>query len=158
MSLIPPFTQETATQKVKRAQDLWNTKDPGKVVKAYTPNSVWRNRTTFVTGHAAIERFLTAKWERELEYRLRKELFAFMGNRIAVQFWYEFRDRDDGLKWKRCYGLEHWTFDADGTMRDRRMSGNDALIEEGGRWFENVDDVNSVDLEALHAKEWAKTA
>ena len=92
---------------------------------------------------------LTAKWERETEYRLRKELFAFTDNKIAVQFWYEFRDRDDGL-WKRCYGLEDWTFGKDGRMVKRQMSGNDLVLEEGERWFVEGVDVNAVDISEKH--------
>lgn len=104
-------------------------------MKAYTEDTIWRNRSTFLRGHAEIRAFLTAKWEREVDYKLRKELFAFADNRIAVQFWYEYRDRDDGLKWKRCYGLEHWTFAVDGRMQKRQMSGNDVELTEEKRWF-----------------------
>ncbi|KAK8166480.1 hypothetical protein IWX90DRAFT_486387 [Phyllosticta citrichinensis] len=150
MSLAPPFTQETAHAKVKKAQDLWNTRDPSAVVQAYTTESVWRNRSTFVRGHDAIHAFLSAKWAREHNYRLRKELFAFTGNKIAVQFWYEYQDKDDGMKWKRCYGLEDWTFAADGRMEKRQMSGNDVEIAEGERWFREGVDVNSVSIGVEH--------
>ncbi|KAK7536324.1 uncharacterized protein J3D65DRAFT_628211 [Phyllosticta citribraziliensis] len=150
MSLAPPFTQETAQAKVKKAQDLWNTRDPSAVVQAYTPDSVWRNRSSFVRGHDAIHAFLSAKWAREHNYRLRKELFAFTGNKIAVQFWYEYQDKDDGMKWKRCYGLEDWTFAADGRMEKRQMSGNDVEIAEGERWFKEGVDVNSVSIGEEH--------
>jgi len=167
MSLAPPFTEETARQKVKKAQDLWNTKpvaqhapldvpaltrhrDPARVVKAYTEDSIWRNRATFLTGHNSIVDMLSKKWKREQDYRLRKELFAFTDNRIAVQFWYEYRDAEDGMKWKRCYGLEDWTFAEDGRMRKRQMSGNDVELEEGDRWFKEGVDVNDVDISERH--------
>ena len=148
-SLIPPFTRATAHQKVKAAQALWNTCSPHNVAQAYTANSIWRNRSIFLQGRAEIEQFLTAKWKREQDYRLRKELFAFEegGNKIAVQFWYEYRDGEDAMKWKRCYGIEHWTFDSGGKMEKRMMSGNDVEIGESGRWFgEKVRDVDEVML------------
>ena len=127
-------------------------RDPAQVVKAYTPDSIWRNRSTFLTGHAAIVDFLTQKWQREKSYRLRKELFAFTENRIAVQFWYEYQDASDNMTWKRCYGLEDWTFAEDGKMRKRQMSGNDLALEQGERWFvEGVEDVDSV---AIAEKHW----
>ncbi|KAI9813545.1 MAG: hypothetical protein M1832_006276 [Thelocarpon impressellum] len=150
MSLVPPFTRETAFKKVKAAQDLWNTRDPEKVAQAYTPTCIWRNRTSFLQGHAAIVAFLTAKWQRELDYRLRKELFAFTDDRIAVQFWYEYRDAEEGLGWKRCYGLEDWTFDEDGKMRKRMMSANDVEIDEGGRWFTDGMDVDEFPIGEEH--------
>lgn len=103
------------------------------IAQAYTSDSIWRNRTSFVVGTAAIEDFLTKKWEKEKSYTLRKELFAFSADKIAVQFWYEFQDAHDGMKWKRCYGLEDWTFAADGKMRKRQMSGNDVDITEAGK-------------------------
>lgn len=112
-SLKPPFTTATAHEKVKFAQAMWNTRDPTAVSKGYSPDCIWRNRTTFIQGTDEIISFLTAKWERELDYRLRKELFAVGGEnmeKIAVQFWYEYRDAENG-QWKRCYGLEDWTFD-----------------------------------------------
>ena len=151
-SLPPPFSRATAHQKVKVAQGLWNTRSPQDVVKAYTQNSIWRNRNTFLNGHAEIVGFLTAKWKREQSYRLRKELFAFEegGNRIAVQFWYEYRDAQDGMRWKRCYGIEHWTFDKEGKMEKRMMSGNDLDITEEDRWFKDGVDVDEVELGESH--------
>ncbi|KAI4134797.1 MAG: hypothetical protein LQ347_001227 [Umbilicaria vellea] len=147
MSLKPPFTAATAHKKVKAAQALWNTQNPQAISAAYTPTSVWRNRSTFIAGHDSIVSFLTQKWEKEKFYRLRKELFAFTDDRIAVQFWYEYRDASDGMKWKRCYGLEDWTFDPDGRMRKRMMSGNDIELAEGGRWFgDGVEDVDAVEI------------
>ncbi|KAH8695061.1 hypothetical protein BGW36DRAFT_428952 [Talaromyces proteolyticus] len=136
----PPFTEESARKKVKAAQDLWNTQDPARVSVAYTPDTVWRNRDTFIKGTDAVRDFLTKKWQKEKSYRLRKELFAFTENRIAVQFWYEYQDSTDGMKWKRCYGLEDWTFDYEtGKMRKRQMSGNDIVLGPNGngegRWF-----------------------
>ncbi|KAI6827053.1 hypothetical protein KC367_g2964 [Hortaea werneckii] len=150
MSLAPPFTAETAHAKVKKAQDLWNTQDPVAVAKAYTEDSIWRNRYHFFTGHAAIVDFLTAKWQREKRYRLRKELFAFSDNKIAVQFWYEYQDAQDQLKWKRCYGLEDWTFAQDGRMRKRMMSGNDVEISDAERWFKDGVDVNEAEISEAH--------
>lgn len=118
-------------------------------MNAYTPNCIWRNRITFFSGSKEIVAFLTSKWKREKNYRLRKELFAFGDSHIAVQFWYEFQDADDDMKWKRCYGLEDWTFDWEsGKMCKRMMSGNDMLIgNEGngeGRWFVDGVDVDEV--------------
>ncbi|KAI0030008.1 hypothetical protein K488DRAFT_79837 [Vararia minispora EC-137] len=150
MSLVPPFTAETARAKVKKAQDIWNTRDPAICVKAYTEDSIWRNRTTFLKGHSQIIEFLTRKWEKERNYRLRKELFAFTDNKIAVQFWYEYQDAHDSMKWKRCYGLEDWTFAEDGRMRKRQMSGNDVDIKETERWFANDADVNTVEIGEQH--------
>lgn len=193
MSLAPPFTKESAHAKVKKAQDLWNgqyeclytapsvfdlSRDPKTIAKAYTTDSIWRNRSSFVVGSAAIEEFLAKKWEKEKSYRLRKELFAFSDNKIAVQFWYEYQDAQDGMKWKRCYGLEDWTFAEDGKMRKRQMSGNDIDIGEAGkcpfscsqclcsvhvsspacaatdprreRWFKDGVDVNEVDISEAH--------
>ncbi|KAM0708897.1 hypothetical protein Q7P35_002933 [Cladosporium inversicolor] len=157
MSLAPPFTKETAQAKVKKAQDLWNThpdqnnpRDPTTISKAYTEDSIWRNRSSFLTGTEAIVQFLTAKWEKEASYRLRKELFAFTDNKIAVQFWYEYQDKYDGMRWKRCYGLEDWTFAEDGRMRKRQMSGNDVEISAEERWFKDGVDVNAVDISEQH--------
>ncbi|KAA1472630.1 DUF1348-domain-containing protein [Dentipellis sp. KUC8613] len=144
---LPPFTHESATVKVKAAQKLWNTTDPAKVSLAYTEDSIWRNRDQFVRGRAAVVDLLTKKWQRETRYKLRKELFAFTDNKIAVQFWYEFYDEAD-KSWYRCYGLEDWTFNPDGLMRKRQMSGNNVKIAENERWFadgatdEDVDKVN----------------
>ncbi|KAI2483856.1 hypothetical protein Ptr902_02796 [Pyrenophora tritici-repentis] len=135
MSLSPPFTQETAHAKVKKAQDLWNSQNPTEIAKAYTPDTIWRNRSSFLTGTASIEEFLTKKWEKEKSYKLRKELFAFTDNKIAVHFWYEYQDAHDNMKWKRCYGLEYWTFAEDGKMRKRHMSGNDIDIDEASKYL-----------------------
>nr|AHN52028.1 hypothetical protein [Cercospora nicotianae] len=150
MSLKPPYNASTAHQKVKTAQNLWNTQDPSKISQAYTPNSIWRNRDKFVQGTDQIITFLRAKWENEKNYSLRKELFAFTENRIAVQFWYEYQDKNDGMKWKRCYGLEDWTFDDEGKMRKRQMSGNDVEIKEEERWFKEGADVDSVEIGEEH--------
>ncbi|ETN38472.1 uncharacterized protein HMPREF1541_06507 [Cyphellophora europaea CBS 101466] len=156
-SLKPPFTKETAHQKLKFAQDMWNTKNPEQVAKAYTPDCIWRNRDVFIQGTEEIIKLLTAKWEKEKNYRLRKELFCVGGDsneKIAVQFWYEYQDLHDGYKWKRCYGLEDWTFNEEGKMRKRMMSGNDVLLgiwgsgeaiperSIEGRWF-----LDGVDVE-----------
>jgi nuclear transport factor 2 (NTF2) superfamily protein len=127
------------------------TRDPVKISKAYTETSIWRNRDQFVTGTAEIQALLTKKWEREINYKLRKELFAFTDNKIAVQFWYEYQDKDDGMRWKRCYGLEDWTFAEDGRMRKRQMSGNDVVLQEGERWYVDGVDVNEV---AISEKHW----
>jgi len=148
--LKPPFTKETAEQKVKAGQDLWNTCDPSRVKNAYTPDSIWRNRDSFLKGHEDIVSFLTKKWEKEKTYKLRKELFAFTENKIAVQFWYEYQDSHDNMVWKRCYGLEDWTFSEDGKMRKRQMSGNDIVIGEEGRWFRDDLDVNTVPIGEEH--------
>ncbi|KAI1398585.1 DUF1348-domain-containing protein [Hypoxylon fuscum] len=144
----PPFTAETAQIKVKAAQDAWNTKTPSKVKMAYTPDSIWRNRDTFLRGRDEIEAFLTQKWARENGYRLRKELFSFSDNKIAVQFWYEFHDAEG--QWWRCYGLEDWTFADDGLMRKRQMSGNDVKISEEERWYKDGVDVNTVPISEKH--------
>ncbi|MFJ4077855.1 nuclear transport factor 2 family protein [Streptomyces iakyrus] len=128
---LPPFTRETAAQKVQAAEDAWNTRDPHQVSLAYSPDSVWRNRDTFVTGRAEIAAFLARKWEREREYALRKDLWAFGGNRIAVRFQYECRDVDG--QWWRSYGNELWEFDGHGLMTRREASINDVRIEEKER-------------------------
>jgi nuclear transport factor 2 (NTF2) superfamily protein len=128
---LPPFDHESALRKVQAAEDAWNTRDPQKVSLAYTPDSVWRNRDSFVTGREAIVEFLTRKWERELDYALRKELWAFDGNRIAVRFQYECRTAD-GQYW-RSYGNELWEFDDDGLMARREASINDVRILEQDR-------------------------
>ncbi|RKU43253.1 hypothetical protein DL546_004472 [Coniochaeta pulveracea] len=145
---FPPFTLETAKQKVKAAQDAWNTKQPDKVKLAYTPDSIWRNRDTFLTGRDEIAAFLREKWSKENGYRLRKELFAFTENKIAVQFWYEWYD-DEG-QWWRTYGLEDWTFADNGLMRKRQMSGNDVRIAKEERWFRDGVDVNAVEIGEKH--------
>ncbi|MFS8197825.1 DUF1348 family protein [Streptomyces sp. CWNU-52B] len=128
---LPPFTRETAAQKVQAAEDAWNTRDPRKVSLAYARDSVWRNRDTFVTGRDGIVELLTEKWRREEEYALRKDLWAFDGNRIAVRFQYECRDTDG--QWWRSYGNELWEFDEQGLMTRREASINDVAIEEAER-------------------------
>ncbi len=130
---LPPFTRETAIRKVRLAEDAWNTRDPARVALAYTPDSRWRNRSTFVTGRDEIAAFLADKWRRELEYRLIKELWAFTDDRIAVRFVYEWRD-DQGA-WFRAHGNENWAFDAAGLMRERHASINDVPIGENERLF-----------------------
>lgn len=129
--LKPPFTLETALQKVQRAEDLWNGKNPQQVSMAYTENSAWRNRSEFVQGRENIARLLEGKWQRELDYRLKKELFAFQGKRIAVHFEYEYHD--DSGQWFRAYGNEHWEFDDEGLMRTRDASINEHVIDERER-------------------------
>ena len=123
---FPPFTEESARQKVQAAENAWNTRDPERVAGAYTEDSVWRNRDTFITGRAEIVEFLTAKWERELDYALRKSLWAFASNRIAVRFQYE--SHDAAGQWFRSYGNENWEFDDEGLMRRREASINDRPI------------------------------
>ncbi|MGZ3552939.1 MAG: nuclear transport factor 2 family protein [Vulcanimicrobiaceae bacterium] len=130
---LPPFTLETAVQKVRSAEDAWNTRDPERVALAYTEDSHWRNRAEFVCGRAAIAQFLKRKWGRELDYRLIKELWAFDGNRIAVRFAYE--SHDDSGNWFRSYGNENWEFDERGLMRLRYASINDLPIKESERKF-----------------------
>jgi uncharacterized protein len=128
---LPPFTAETAAQKVQAAEDAWNSRDPQRVALAYTEDSVWRNRDTFLTGRAEIIEFLTAKWERELGYVLRKSLWAFTGDRIAVRFQYE--SHDSAGQWWRSYGNENWEFDAHGLMRRREASIDDVPITPAER-------------------------
>lgn len=131
MTLAPPFTAETARLKVQAAQDAWNTRDPVRVAGAYTPDSVWRNRSDFVRGTDEIVAFLTRKWEREHEYVLRKSLWAFGDDRIAVRFQYEWHD-DEG-QWWRSYGNENWEFAESGLMSRREASINDVRIAETDR-------------------------
>ena len=128
---LPPFTLETARQKVQAAEDAWNSRDPERVAGAYSEDSAWRNRSEFVSGRAEIVEFLGRKWNRELDYALRKDLWAFSGNRIAVRFQYECHDADG--RWYRCYGNELWEFDDDGYMRRREASINDVPIAEADR-------------------------
>ncbi|MGH9045896.1 MAG: nuclear transport factor 2 family protein [Acidimicrobiales bacterium] len=128
---LPPFTAETARQKVQSAENAWNTRDPEKVALAYTEDSVWRNRDAFVTGRAEIVSFLASKWERELDYALRKDLWAFGGDRIAVRFQYE--SHDPSGQWWRSYGNELWEFDDHGLMRRREASIDDVRIDETER-------------------------
>ncbi|GAB3968319.1 nuclear transport factor 2 family protein [Plantactinospora veratri] len=130
---LPPFTRETAAQKVRMAEDAWNGRDPEKVAQAYTPDSRWRNRAEFLNGRDEIVAFLRRKWARELEYRLIKELWATEGNRIAVRFAYEFHD--DSGNWFRSYGNENWEFDENGLMRVRLASINDLPIGESERKY-----------------------
>jgi len=130
---LPPFTRETALEKVRLAEDAWNSRNPEKVALAYTQDSRWRNRAEFLQGREAIVAFLTRKWNRELDYRLIKELWAFHDDRIAVRFAYEWRD--DSGNWFRSYGNENWAFDGDGLMRQRLASINDAPIAPSERRF-----------------------
>jgi nuclear transport factor 2 (NTF2) superfamily protein len=129
----PPFDASTATQKVRMAEDAWNTRNPEKVSLAYTRDSVWRNRAEFLSGRQAIVEFLTGKWNKELDYRLIKELWTFCDNRIAVRFAYEWHD--DAGQWFRSYGNENWEFDDQGFMRRRIASINDLPITEGERKY-----------------------
>ena len=130
---LPPFTQESAIQKIRLAEDAWNSRDPEKVAMAYSPDSVWRNRAEFLQGREAIREFLTRKWNKELEYRLIKELWAFTDDRIAVRFAYEWRD--DSGQWYRAYGNENWEFDENGYMKRRIASINDMPIAESERKY-----------------------
>jgi uncharacterized protein len=130
---LPPFTLETATAKVQAAENAWNTRDPERVALAYTEDSEWRNRSEFLTGRQEIKAFLTRKWAKELDYRLRKELWCFMDNRIAVRFEYEWHD--ESVAWYRAYGNENWEFAANGLMMKRFASINDLAIAEADRKF-----------------------
>lgn len=130
---LPPFTAETAAQKVRLAEDGWNSRDPGKVSLAYSPDSRWRNRSELATGRSEIVALLTRKWARELDYRLIKELWTFAGNRIAVRFAYEWHD--DSRNWFRSYGNENWEFNHHGLMRRRFACINDLPIKESDRKF-----------------------
>jgi len=128
---LPPFTYETAVQKVQLAEDAWNSCDPGRVALAYTINTEWRNRSEFINGREAVIKFLTTKWQKELNYKLKKELWAFTENRIAVRFEYECQHTDG--KWFRAYGNENWEFDENGLMQRRFASINDLEIKESDR-------------------------
>ena len=128
---LPPFEEATARQKVQAAEDAWNTRDPARVASAYTPDSEWRNRSEFFVGRDEIVAFLTRKWKTELDYALRKSLWAYAGNRIAVRFQYEWHDADG--QWWRSYGNENWEFDDAGYMRRREASINDVAITESDR-------------------------
>jgi nuclear transport factor 2 (NTF2) superfamily protein len=130
---LPPFNAETAAQKARLAEDAWNTRDPARVALAYTVDSIWRNRAEFIHGRQEIEAFLTRKWNRELDYRLIKEVWTFADNRIAVRFAYEWRD--DAGSWFRSYGNENWEFDEHGLMRRRIASINDLPIKESERKY-----------------------
>lgn len=131
---LPPFTEETARQKVRLAEDGWNGRDPAKVALAYTADTKWRNRVEFPQGREAITQFLQRKWAKELDYRLIKELWAFTQNRIAVRYAYEYHD--DSGNWFRAYGNENWEFDADGLMQNRFASINEMPIAESERKFD----------------------
>ncbi|KIM27973.1 hypothetical protein M408DRAFT_329643 [Serendipita vermifera MAFF 305830] len=148
----PPFTEETALERVKFAQNAWNSRDPERIVKGYTTNCIWRNRDTFLQGHGEIVDFLRSKYEKELGYRLRKELFTFQGNKIAVQFFYEFHDETG--QWYRAYGLEDWTFETEGgekgKMKKRMSSINDMKIGPEERWFVDGVDVDDVAISERH--------
>ena len=128
---LPPFTLETARQKVLAAEAAWNTRDPDRVVLAYTEDTVWRNRSEFLTGRDEVHAFLVRKWQKELGYVLRKDLWTFAGDRIAVRFQYEWHDADG--QWWRSYGNENWEFDAGGLMRRREASINDVAIAASER-------------------------
>jgi len=130
---FPPFTEETAKQKVQMAEDAWNTKDPERVSLAYTPDTEWRNRDIFLNGRDQVKEFLKMKWQKELDYKLKKELWAFKENRIAVRFEYEWHDESG--QWFRSYGNENWEFAENGLMRKRFASINDVKIQESERKF-----------------------
>ncbi len=128
---LPPFTMETALQKVQLAEDSWNSQDPERIAKAYTINTVWRNRTEFINGREEVVAFLKRKWQKELHYKLKKELWGFRENRMAVRFEYEYQDQDG--QWFRAYGNENWEFDENGLMQKRYASINDLAIDEKDR-------------------------
>lgn len=130
---LPPFTLETAKQKVQLAEDAWNSQNPEKVALAYTVDSEWRNRSTFINGREQIISFLSDKWKKELSYKLKKELWAFTDNRIAVRFEYEYHNAEG--QWFRAYGNENWEFDENGLMQKRYACINDLLIEETERYL-----------------------
>lgn len=130
---LPPFTLATAIQKVRMAEDAWNSRDPDRVIQVYTEDTVWRNRAEFPVGRAEVHKFLTRKWARELDYRLIKEIWAFLDNKIAVRFAYEWRD--DAGNWYRSYGNENWMFNEAGLMMQRHASINDLPIKEADRKF-----------------------
>lgn len=132
-AIRPPFNRESALAKVKAAENAWNSRDPNRVALAYSEDSEWRNRAEFLRGRDAIRAFLAHKWERELDYRLMKELWAFTDNRISVRFEYEWHDAQG--QWFRTHGNEHWEFDEDGLMRRRDMSANDIPIQESERRY-----------------------
>ncbi len=130
---LPPFNMETALQKVQLAEDAWNSKDPERIALAYTVDTEWRNRTDFINGRDAVKEFLKGKWEKELDYKLKKELWGFRENRMAVRFEYEYRNQAG--QWFRAYGNENWEFDENGLMRKRFASINDLQIDEKDRKF-----------------------
>ena len=128
---LPPFNEETAIQKIQKAEDAWNSKDPIQISKAYTLDTEWRNRNQFINGRKEVQDFLADKWKNELDYKLKKQLWTFDDNRIAVRFEYEYRDKNG--QWYRAYGNENWEFDENGLMRKRFASINDLKIEETER-------------------------
>ncbi|WP_435314975.1 DUF1348 family protein [Cellulophaga fucicola] len=128
---LPPFTKETAKEKIKKAEDAWNSKDPIQISKAYTLDTEWRNRDKFINGRAEVQVFLADKWNNELEYKLHKKLWTFNDNRIAVTFEYEYKNKQG--QWFRAYGNENWEFDANGLMQKRYASINDVSIKESDR-------------------------
>ena len=128
---LPPFNEETALQKVQKAEDAWNSKDPIRISEAYTTDTEWRNRSQFINGRKEVQEFLTDKWKNELDYKLKKQLWTFNSNRIAVRFEYEYRDQND--QWYRAYGNENWEFDDNGLMKKRFASINELKIEETER-------------------------
>jgi hypothetical protein len=130
---LPPFTFETATQKVQLAEDAWNSQDPHRIALAYTIDTEWRNRSAFINGRDEVIKFLTEKWKKELSYKLKKELWAFTENKIAVRFEYEYHDHTG--QWFRAYGNENWEFDENGLMKKRFASINDLAINESDRWL-----------------------
>jgi hypothetical protein len=130
---LPPFTFETATQKVQLAEDAWNSQDPQRIALAYTIDTEWRNRSAFINGRDEVIKFLTEKWKKELSYKLKKELWAFTENKIAVRFEYEYHDHTG--QWFRAYGNENWEFDENGLMKKRFASINDLAINESDRWL-----------------------
>jgi nuclear transport factor 2 (NTF2) superfamily protein len=130
---LPPFTVETATQKVQLAEDAWNSQDPQRIALAYTIDTEWRNRSAFINGRDEVIKFLTEKWKKELSYKLKKELWAFTENKIAVRFEYEYHDHTG--QWFRAYGNENWEFDENGLMKKRFASINDLAINESDRWL-----------------------
>jgi uncharacterized protein len=144
---VPPFTLETATLKVRAAEDAWNSRDPHRVAQAYTPDSAWRNRAEFIEGREGIEAFLKRKWQRELDYRLVKELWTYAESRIAVRFAYEWHD--DSGNWYRSYGNENWEFDTHGYMKRRVASINDLPIGERERRLFWTGDVKPENYPAL---------
>lgn len=133
LSLTPPFHRESALAKVRAAEDAWNSQDPARIARAYSVDSQWRNRNQFIQGRDQIEQFLSDKWQRELEYRLVKSLWAFSDHRIAVRFQYEYRTAEG--QWYRAYGNENWEFDPEGLMRRREASINDVAIDSADRKF-----------------------
>ena len=128
---LPPFNEETAKQKIQKAEDAWNSKDPIRISEAYTTDTEWRNRSQFINGRKEVQEFLTDKWKNELDYKLKKQLWTFNSNRIAVRFEYEYRDQND--QWYRAYGNENWEFDDNGFMKKRFASINELKIEEAER-------------------------